>query len=694
MANKLKQRRIAGLLMPILILSQACLAEDSKLGDLEYVYGNEKLLSIAAGHPLPQNLSPSVTSVMTSKDIETIGARRLIDVLGYLPGIHVSSARLGNSVIGFRGIYSETNAQVLILVNGIPLRNTALGGKPSAWTMPVKNISHIEVIRGPGSMLYGGDATTGVINVITKTGQELAGGHIGGFFGSQDTYEGWAQYGQKREDWEVAFSMQGGSTQGSQGRIDRDAQTLLDDSFGTQLSQAPSYTNNGRDDIDTRVDIAYQHWLRFRAGYQRFNQVQTGEGAALALDPHGTTDEDIINLDLSINKAMTNAWILDSKLFFLGQNSHFNLKLLPNGTFGGALPEGVISQASYFQGTTGLTNQLNFTGLKKHNVTLGAGILYNWVTDLSNQINAIISPGLIQQIPLTEVSTLGSDPLLNTKNRTNFYALFQDEWNFANDFYLTTGLRYDYYSDVSGGLSPRAALVWNINNHLTSKLLYSRAFRPPSFLEKNLPSTPEATIQSEIMDTVEFQIENKWSTDLTTSANIYWFELNHLITSNSDLTLTPLASLSPNPVAFVNANQINGIGLETEGRYAFDDRLSFSVNYSYHGVSRSKQTGLLPEHMIKALLNWEFTNDWSLGTQINWIGERLRPEYDPRPPLSDYFIVGITLSTKLVKPVELTLRANNLLGTNAKEPSLNPILLPGDVPVTDRSILGQIKWSF
>ncbi|MEQ1547007.1 TonB-dependent receptor plug domain-containing protein, partial [Methyloglobulus sp.] len=178
MANLPKLCKLPRLRAFILVFIQAAHAENSEFDGLEDTYGNEKMLSIATGHPIPQKLSPSVTSVLTSKDIEKIGARRLEDVLEYLPGIHVSSARAGNTnnVIGFRGIYSEANTQVLVLINGIPQRNTFIGGKPFAWTMPVKNISHIEVIRGPGSMLYGGDATTGVINIILKTGKELKGG--------------------------------------------------------------------------------------------------------------------------------------------------------------------------------------------------------------------------------------------------------------------------------------------------------------------------------------------------------------------------------------------------------------------------------------------------------------------------------------------------------------------------------------
>ncbi|MEQ1622347.1 MAG: TonB-dependent receptor [Methylococcales bacterium] len=678
----------------VLVLIQVAHAENSEFDGLEDIYDNENMLSIATGHTIPQKLSPSVTSVMTSKDIEKIGARRLQDVLEYLPGVHVSSARSGNSVIGFRGIYSETNSQVLVLVNGIPLRNTAIGGKPLAWTIPVQNISHIEVIRGPGSMLYGGDATTGVINVVLKTGKELNGGNVGGFFGSQDTYEGWAQYGHKVEDWEYAFSAQGGSTNGSRGQIERDSQSFLDNLFRTQVSNAPGFTNFGREDVDARIDVGYKNWLKLRAGYQRFNHVQTGEGGALALDNKGATNEDIYNLDLSVNHPLTDDLGVESKIYFLGQDMNWDYKLLPAGTLGGFLPQGATSLSNTYQGTAGIASQINYTGFKAHNLAFGTGAIYNWVSDVSNKINYLITPILIKQIPLTEVSNFGKDPILFSKNRTNFYALFQDEWNFASDFYLTTGLRYDYYSDVSAGLSPRASLVWDVNNNLTTKLLYSRSFRPPSFLEKNLPFIQATPIKSETMNTIEFQVENKWSPALTTSGNVYWFELENLITSISDSSLTSSLSVSPNPVAFTNAATINGIGMETEGRYAFNDNLDFSVNYSYHGVRNSNQTGLLPEHMMKALTNWEFKKDWVIGAQLNWIGERRRPANDPRPDLPGYFIAGLTLSTKIAKPLEITLRVNNIFDTNAKEPSLNPNLLPGDVPINDRSVLGQIKWSF
>jgi iron complex outermembrane receptor protein len=659
----------------------------SETDDLELIYGsNKQMQSLASGHPLPENLSPSVTSVMTSTDIERIGARRLTDVLEYLPGVHVGSTRDGAKVIGFRGIYSESNSQVLVLVNGIPVRNTLFGGKPFEWNMPVKNISHIEIIRGPGSMLYGGDATTGVINIVLKTGKELRGGDVGGFFGNQDTYEGWAEYGDQKGDVEYSLALQGGGTNGFRGAVGQDAQTVIDNQYGTHASTAPGFTNNGRDDIDARIDVAYKDWIRFRAGYQGFKNVQTGVGSAYALDNTGSTNNEIYNLDLSIDNKITDALTNKTNFYFLGQNPSSDINILPAGTFGGLLPLGARNVVSGFQGTTGLTTQFNYSRINKHTITGGTGLIYNWMSDGTNKINYIITPNFVQQIPLTELSTFGSDPILASKERTNVYALIQDEWTIAPDWYLTTGFRYDDYSDVSAGFSPRVALVWNVNLNLTTKILYSRAFRPPSFFEKNLPMIAGTTIKPETVNTVEFQMENKWLPNLVSSANVYWFKQDNLITSSSSTSIIP--------VGFINNTAINGIGFETETKYQVNRNLNLLVNYSYHGLSSGPNTGIMPENMIKNLINWDLTNNWTIGSQFNWVGERRRPSNDPRPNLAGYFTVGLTLSTKIAKPLEFAVRFNNIFNATAKEPSLSSILLPGDESVLGRTILGQVKLSF
>lgn len=69
--------------------------------------------------------------------------------------------------------------------------------------------------------------------------------------------------------------------------------------------------------------------------------------------------------------------------------------------------------------------------------------------------------------------------------RTIFFAYLQDEWLFAPDWGLTTGVRIDEYSDFGTAVNPRVGLVWNSAPRLTTKLLYGRAFRPPSFAEQH-----------------------------------------------------------------------------------------------------------------------------------------------------------------------------------------------------------------
>lgn len=665
-------------------ITPIALADPDK--DLDLIYGDGQMQSIASGHPLPQSLSPSVTSVMTSTDIERIGARRLTEILEYLPGVHISNARTGSNIIGFRGISSEANSQVLILINGIPIRSTMFGGKPLEWNMPVKNISSIEVIRGPGSMLYGGDAMAGVINIVLKTGKELKGGDVGGFFGNQSTYEGWAEYGTENNDIEYSLAIQGGGTNGFKGPVNQDAQTVIDNLFGTHASNAPGFTNYGRDDLDARLDVAYKDKIRLRAGYQRFHDVETGIGAAYALDNKGVTNNDIYNVDLTLNHDINPELKNKTTFYLLGQTPRSEVYLLPPGTFGGLLPLGAKSIVSGYQGSTGITSQFSYIGATKHTFIGETGLVYNWMSEGSNKVNYIITPLFATQTPEMEASAIGRDPLLASKERTNYYALIQDEWNFAPDWYLTTGFRYDYYSDVSPGYSPRIALVWNVDATLTTKALYSRAFRPPSFLEKNFPLIPGTTIRPEVVNTVEFQLEKKMSSDLVTSANVYWFEQENLITSTN--------SASVNPVGFRNSSPIDGIGFETETKYNLNNDVDIAISYSYHGLPSTSYTGLMPEHMAKGLINWDVSDGWAIGTQLNWIGERKRPSDDPRGNLAGYFTAGLTLSTKIAKPLELTFRVNNIFNSTLKEPTLNPILFPGDESILGRTVLGQVKVVF
>lgn len=169
----LKNRLAAAFLLPSVLLgtlppAAAQTADETTLAEF---YGSAEMVSIATGVAQPLRQSPAIASVITAADIAAIGATELNEVLETVPGLHVGVSGVGyKPIFSIRGIHTQTNPQVLVLVNGIPIKNVFDGSLGASWgRMPVTGIARIEVIRGPGSALYGADAFSGVINIITKS---------------------------------------------------------------------------------------------------------------------------------------------------------------------------------------------------------------------------------------------------------------------------------------------------------------------------------------------------------------------------------------------------------------------------------------------------------------------------------------------------------------------------------------------
>ena len=177
------------LLQPLIAKAQ----EEEKLASF---FGDEEFISIATGLAQPISKAPSVASVITAKEIVQIGAIDIDDILETVPGLHVSRNTGYTPVYSFRGIQTATNPQVLMLINGIPLTNLFHGDRNLAWGgMPVEAISRIEIIRGPGSAIYGADAFAGVINIMTKTSPEVNSTSTGLRYGTSNSKSYWLQTG-------------------------------------------------------------------------------------------------------------------------------------------------------------------------------------------------------------------------------------------------------------------------------------------------------------------------------------------------------------------------------------------------------------------------------------------------------------------------------------------------------------------
>jgi len=692
-----------GCVIPILLLSLITgkvSAQNSEETDLALTYGDEETVSIATGATQPIARAPAVASVITSSQIKEMGAIDLDQALETVPGLHVAvSTRAYDPIYTIRGIYSETNPQVLLLINGIPITNVFAGDRSQVWGgMPVNDIARIEVIRGPGSAVYGADAFAGVINIITKDAEDMKGTEAGARLGSFNSKDAWILHGGKHGGVDLAFSLEYGTTDGQHQTIEADAQSGLDTLFAgapffaPPVSIAPGSVNLGRKYLESRFDVSWENW-RFRLGYQGRHDVETGAGVAQALDPVGTNKSDRYNADISYHFTATQNWDTSAELSYFDTSALSDLTLFPLGAFAGAFPNGVIGNPYVYERHGSFNLSTFYTGWARHRVRLGTGINYSDLYKVKETKNFTIAPGGIP-VPLGSVVDVSNSAAFTTPHdRTDSYLFAQDEWSFANDWALTAGVRYDNYSDFGDTLNPRAALVWQTTYNLTSKLLYGRAFRAPSFAElyniNNPVSLGNPNLKPETINTLELAFDYQPTDKVRTGLNLFHYHMNDIIRPTAD----------PAPATTVTAQNTgsqNGYGLEWEINWSLSNTLKFYANYA---LQRSEDqtthtdAGNAPHHQIDGRLNWLFQRDWSLTPQVTWIGERQRAFGDARSPLKGYTLVDVTLRrTQIMDNFEIAAAVKNIFDADAREPSLSPGLIPNDLPLAGRSFYLEVRY--
>jgi outer membrane receptor protein involved in Fe transport len=152
-------------------------AKMDRLGIAEVIQGRaiaeEKVVGASRSVKKLEDL-PITIYVITQEEILRNGYTTLVDVLKMVPGVRVSKP--GNGYAGetflLRGL--EGNTYTKILMNNLPIQNSATGSLAIGEQLPIAQVDRIEIIYGPSSAVYGADAMAGVINIITKTPQNTA----------------------------------------------------------------------------------------------------------------------------------------------------------------------------------------------------------------------------------------------------------------------------------------------------------------------------------------------------------------------------------------------------------------------------------------------------------------------------------------------------------------------------------------
>ncbi len=133
--------------------------------------------------------SPGIVSVITRDDILSSGARDLIDVLRMVPGLFFGADVQGVVGIGIRGNWAH-EGKLLLIVDGQEMNELGYQTLQFGHHYPVETIERIEIIRGPGSAIYGGSAELGVVKVITRGGAAIEGARASVRYGPPHAFYG------------------------------------------------------------------------------------------------------------------------------------------------------------------------------------------------------------------------------------------------------------------------------------------------------------------------------------------------------------------------------------------------------------------------------------------------------------------------------------------------------------------------
>lgn len=669
-------------------------------------------VSIATGTLKSLQKAPAGTSVITAKDLETLASQDLAEALEAVPGMHVSHGDpfLYAPRYFIRGIASTHNAQTLVLVNGLPMTSLLFGTRPGLnHGLPVKvveMVERIEIIRGPGSAVYGADAFAGVINILTKKPDSVQGGRVSLSHGSFDSTRASLLQSDSLGPVQAALSLVYARSDGAVPRIMADAQTGIDAlGLAAPASLAPGPVSLGAKDFEVRLDLAWGDFL-MHTSFGRVWDKGTAQGTAEALDPQGRWADHRGAVDLAWSPSSSGDWGLEGRLSYLYTSSfttRTNVLFPPGANFGaGSFPEGVLNELEIREENARLDLAAVHQGWSGHRLRLGGGFYWGDLFQIKERRNSDASSGILVPLPggLTDVSDTPG-VFLGEAQRTSYYGFVQDEWAFAEDWELTAGLRYDHYSDVGNTTNPRVALVWSTTHWLTSKLLYGEAFRAPAFVELygtnnpialgNPELAPERLRSAELAFSLT-PLAAAWAWDI----NLYQLRIRDFIDFVQDPSATSFTAQ--------NAGRVRGRGLETEVRYQLPIPVQLLANYSYQHTEdeRSGQPlGLAPRDKVFLRTIWSVKPQWQLTPQLTWIGKRQRLGGDVRADLDGYTTLDVTLRrVKLREHFALALIGRNLFDVDVREPSRGPgpgqatPTIPNDLPQAGRSVMleASARW--
>ncbi|WP_229455696.1 TonB-dependent siderophore receptor [Massilia sp. KIM] len=609
--------------------------------------------------------APAAAVVLSSNDIRAHGWRTLADALASLPGLFATEDR-NYSYLGARGFLrpGDYNSRFLLMIDGVRTNDAvydqAMIGNEGMVDMDL--VQRIEFIPGAGSAVYGSSALFGVINVVTRDGNALAGTRVALGAGSAGERRVRASYG-----W---HGQHGGDLLMSASVLTRDGESLYYPEFDTPEQNHGRVA--GRDGEQARQFLfkaSYGGWTVSANHVHRTKMLPTASYETAFGAPNRTMDAHGVlqlgyarNLAQGVNLAAQGLW---GRADYLG---HYYYATGPEGEVAPNVDGGKGRWA-------GLNLHATITRFAGHKIVLGADFQHDTRRD---QFNFDSAPYAV---------------LMDTRHPANRRGLFvEDEMRLGEQVLLNASLRRDRHGTGARSTSPRVALLYRFSPGNTAKLIYGRAFRVPNAYEMYYEVISEdggqlanTALAPERISTLEAVLEHAFGASGHARLSLFSYRMRDLISQEADADSGMLV--------FRNIDRASARGLEAslEQVYASTARLRASYTWQRAEDGHGQLLGASPRHMAKfngvlplAPLRAR------LGAELHCLSSRLTE----RSRVGGYCVSNLTLSSSRLMPgADLSLSVYNLADRRYADPA-GPAFVQEALARQGRSVFAKLAFGF
>lgn len=621
----------------------------------------------ASKHEQTEAEAPSSVSIVTADEIKKSGYRTLADILNSVRGVYITYDR-SYSYLGLRGFSrpGDYGGRILILVDGHRvndvLYDSAFNG--TDFILDVDLIERVEIIRGPGSSLYGNNAFLAVVNVITRRGGGFHGAEVSGAYASYDSYTGRVSYGNRLTNGvEIALS------------------GTLFDSAGHEKLFYPEFSqvNHGlAEDADASrfgsgfASISYGDFSLEGAFIQRAKHIPTAAYGAVFNDPREEVVDERAFADMKFHHSFSGDWDVLARLYY----DHYRYDATtptPEFNYGDPLYPGlvVLNRDKDNSESAGAEIQVSKVVLERHRLTVGLEYRHDFTLDFLN-------------------FDQGSITYLNTNLSTcTLGAYAQDEYTILHNLILNAGVRYDYFSSFGDTINPRAGLIYSPWTNTTFKALYGQAYRAPNAYELYYEAPGYLSnehLRPETIRSYELVAEQGLGAHLAVVSSLFYDQIDDLISFESQ----------PNgAVIFGNVRgaTTRGAGVELDAHWAGGWRGVASYTYADARDSATDQRlSNSPQHLAKLNLTaplWKQTVFANL--ELEAMSDRLTVRGNS---VEGFWTVNFTLfSREIIKGLELSASVYNLFDQTYFDP-VGPDFRQNAIQQDGRSFRLKLTYSF